>query len=60
MDWLFDEICDKLYSPGAENNQYELEAEDGSMERKGWREAGIATAMVMKFADCHRLSVHTS
>ncbi len=39
------------------DNPYELEAEDGSIERRGWKEAGITTAMIMKFVAGHHLSV---
>ena len=47
-----------MHTPGAENNPCDLEVEDGSIERRGWREAGITTAMTMKFAEGHRLGVH--
>ena len=58
MDWLFDEIFNELYPPGVGDCPYEIETEDGSIERRGWREAGITTAIIVKFAECHRLSVH--
>ena len=46
LDWLFDEIFNELHHPGVTDNPYELETEDGSIERRGWREAGITTAMI--------------
>ncbi len=46
MDWLFDEIFNDVYPPGAENSPYELEVEDGSIEGRGW-EAGITIAAIM-------------
>jgi hypothetical protein len=51
MDWLFDAIFNDLHPPGAENNPYDLEVEDVSIERPGWREAGIAIAVTMRAID---------
>ncbi len=58
MDCLFDQVFDELYYPGAVDSSYAIETEDGSIERRTWREAGITTAMIMEFGESHRLSVH--
>ena len=58
MDWLFDEIAEELYPPGSEDNPFDLEHEDGSIERRTWRQCGITVAMIVKFAEVHFMSVH--
>ena len=59
MDWLFDEIAAELYPPGSEDSPFELELEDGSIEQRSWRQCGITVAMIQRFAEEHRLSVHS-
>ena len=58
MDWLFDEIAEDFYPPGSEDNPFDLENEDGSIERRTWRQCGITVAMIVKFAEVHFMSVH--
>ena len=58
VEYLFDAIYHDLYPPGAEDNPYEIEVEDGSVERRSWREAGITVAMVQAFCNVHKVSVH--
>ena len=58
MEYLFDCIYHELYPPGTKDNPYEIEVEDGSVERRSWREAGITVAMVQAFCNVHKVSVH--
>jgi hypothetical protein len=58
VDWLFDAVFDQLYPPGAADNPYEIDARNGSIERCNWRNDGIATAMILKFSESHRVSDH--
>jgi hypothetical protein len=53
-----DQIYEELYGTDHEENPYVVEAEDGSIERQGWREAGITCAMVHAFAVHRGLPVH--
>ncbi len=54
----FDLINEELYPPGSEDNPYEIELEDGSTQRRGWREAGVTCTAILAFAELHRLAVH--
>ena len=58
MDWLFDEIAEEIYPPNGEDNPFDLEQEDGSIEHRSWRQCGITVAMILKFAEVHSMSVH--
>ena len=58
MDWVFDAIEAEIYPPGSEDNPFEMELEDGSIERRSWRQCGITVAMIQRFAAEHRFSVH--
>ncbi len=58
MDWLFDEIAEELYPPNSEDNPFDLEHEDCSIEHRSWRQCGITVAMIVKFAEVHIMSVH--
>ncbi len=54
MDDIYQELCGKEH----DDNPYLVEAENGSIERQGWREAGITCAMVHAFAVRRSLPVH--
>ena len=41
-----------------EANTYLLELEDGTVERRGWKEAGVTVAMVLRFADMYNIAAH--
>ena len=41
VEYLFDTIYHDMYPPGAKDNPYDIEVEDGSVERRSWREAGL-------------------
>ncbi len=58
MDWLFDEIAEELYPPDSEENPFNMEQEDGSIEYRTWHRCGITVAMILKFAEIHSMSVH--
>ena len=35
-----------------------LELEDGSVERRGWRQAGVTATMVLRFAELYSIATH--
>ena len=58
IDERFDKIHREMYTPGAEENPYEIETEDGTVECHTWRQAGVTTAMILAFAEALSLTVH--
>ena len=54
LDYCFDEIYGELYGTDSEENPCLLEQEDGTVERHGWKEAGVTAAMIMRFAEMHQ------
>ena len=54
----FDRCYEELYEADSEDNPYIMESEDGSVVRRGWREAGVTPAMVVRFAQTHSLAAH--
>ena len=52
LDSHFDEIYQQLYGhDDLQENTYLLELEDGTVERRGWKDAGVTAAMVPRFAE---------
>ncbi len=41
MDWPVDEIAEELYPPNSEDNPFDLEREDGSIEHRTWRRVAL-------------------
>ena len=58
MDHVFDEIAAEIYPPGLEDNPFEMELEDGSIEQRTWQQCGVTVAMILKFAQDQCISVH--
>ena len=56
LDYCFDEIYGDPYGADSEENPCLLEREDGSVERRGWKEAGVTAAMTMRFAEIHHMA----
>ncbi|MCP3885564.1 MAG: hypothetical protein GY700_08845, partial [Propionibacteriaceae bacterium] len=54
----FDLIFEELYPPGGEDNPFEIELQDGSFGRRGWRDAGVTCAMIEAFGRTYSLAVH--
>ena len=59
LDSHFDEIYQQLYGrDDLEENPDLLELEDGTVERRGWKEAGVTAAMVLCFAESYNIAAH--
>ena len=58
LDHCFDEIYGGLYGADSEENPYLLERDDGSVERRCWRTAGVTAAMIIRFAEIHYMAAH--
>ena len=59
LDSHFGEIYQQVYGhDDFEDNPYLLELEDGTVERRGWKEAGVTAAMALRFAEFYNIAAH--
>ena len=49
IEGVVDGIFEDLYPPGSVDSPYEREAEDGGIEKRGWRDSRVTTAKIEAF-----------
>ena len=57
IEGVFDGVFEDLYPPGCANRPYEIETQDGGIEKRGWRESGVTIAMIDALCSAYSASL---